>query len=70
MNPLVFLVVPVVGILIWILVVALRTGQYLIKSGRTTQLIRRHDNPSIFWVLAAFNLGLVLYLVHTATQLE
>lgn len=80
MNPLVLLVAPVILLFGWTLVVAMRTGQYSFRSGgqrtpgatsfSTTHTIRRGDAPVAFWALAIFNVGLIVYLAYTATQIE
>lgn len=65
MNPLVLILVPVVGFFLWNLTFALRTGEFHVKSGSATHTIRRAEQPQAFWTLTAFNAGIVLYLIYT-----
>jgi uncharacterized protein with PQ loop repeat len=84
MNPLVFFIALMVAFFAWILWVSLRAGEYRIKSGgpgtkaqgsasmgaQATTVIKKSEQPGVFWTLVAFNVGLILYIASIAFSLE
>lgn len=65
MNPLIILVVLVVGFFSWGLFRCLRAGEFKLGDGsykKTMAHVRRDTNPVAFWILVAFQVGVILYV--------
>lgn len=69
-------IVAFLGLQVWILMTSLRTGAYRLRGGgrpsSTAIIVSREDRPGAFWLLAAFNVCVVLvvaYVVYVAAGL-
>jgi len=72
MNPLIFFIVLAVALFSWSLIRCLRTGVFRFGDGsygRTIGHVRRDDNPTAFWLVIAFHVGLILYVASIAFEL-
>jgi hypothetical protein len=71
MNPMIIILALVVVLYLWYLSTALRNGEFLFRAGnsRATSRVRRDDNPLVYWILVAFNGGLILYLTSLAWEM-
>ncbi len=65
MNPMILFVALAVAAFAWSLTMGLRSGEFRFGNGsyrQTIVRIRRDDAPTVFWILAAFHVGLILYV--------
>jgi hypothetical protein len=71
-NLTLILVVGASAVLLWVLVSAIRTGEFRIENRttgferRSISLLRRDDNPVVFWFLAAAHVAVILYIASYA----
>ena len=68
-NPLIILVALVVILFAWMLSRNLWMGEFRFGNGsygRTTTTVRRADRPGAFWLLVAFQTGVILYVASLA----
>jgi hypothetical protein len=76
-NPLLVIVALVVALFSWILGVSLRRGEFRYRSrgsagigGTLRTHVKRSERPVVFWILAAFHAGVILYVASFVFQLE
>ena len=76
-NPLLVIIALVVALFSWILSVSLRRGEFRYRSrgsagmgGTLRTHVKRSERPVVFWVLAAFHAGVILYIASIAFQPE
>ncbi|MBL0121680.1 MAG: hypothetical protein IPP88_02775 [Betaproteobacteria bacterium] len=65
MNPLIIIVVFVVAGFSWSLIVGLRAGEFKFGNGSYGQgiaRVRRDASPGAFWLVAAFQAAVILYV--------
>jgi hypothetical protein len=72
MNPLIIFVILAVAGFSWMLIRSLRAGEFKFGNGSYRQTIGRvrcDANPVAFWLLAAFQVGLILYVASFALEM-
>ncbi len=72
MNPLIVFVVLAVAVLSWSLITSMRAGVFKFGNGsygRTTGSVRRDTDPTAFWLLVAFQAGVILYVASFVFEL-
>ena len=68
MNLTLILVVGASSVLLWVLVKAIRTGEFSIENritgspSRSFSRLRRDDNPVGFWILAVGHVSAIIYM--------
>ena len=65
MNPMVIIVVLVVALFGWILARTIRRGEF--RTGHS--VVRRSDQPGVFWFFVALQAGVVMYIASLALEL-
>lgn len=77
MNPLIVIIALVVALFSWILAISLRRGEFRYRSrgsagigGTSTAHVNRSERPVVFWILAAFHAGVILYIASFVFELE
>ena len=72
MNPLIIFVVVAVGGFSWLLIRSLSAGEFKFGNasyGKTVAHVRRDTNPLAFWLIAAFQAGVILYVASFAFEM-
>jgi hypothetical protein len=76
-NPLIVIIALVVALFAWILGVSLRRGEFRYSTrgsagigGTLRTHVKRSERPAVFWILAAFHAGVILYIASFVFRLE